>query len=64
MNMFFVLAETTRSAHQQIVSMDMFWEQVAKLSWLQALIAVSFGAVYLIYKDRKVDYSEDKRLLS
>ena len=47
--MFFVLAETTRSAHQQIVSMDMFWEQVAKLSWLQALIAVSFGAVYLIY---------------
>jgi hypothetical protein len=49
MNMFFVLAETTRSAHQQIVSMDMFWEQVDKLSWLQALIAVSFGAVYLIY---------------
>jgi hypothetical protein len=49
MNTFFVLAETTRSAHQQIVSMDMFWEQVAKLSWLQALIAVSFGAVYLIY---------------
>ena len=47
--MFFVLAETTRSAHQQIVSMDIFWEQVTKLSWLEALIAVSFGAVYLIY---------------
>jgi hypothetical protein len=29
--------------------MDMFWEQVTKLGWLQALIAVSFGAVYLIY---------------
>jgi hypothetical protein len=49
MDMFFVLAETTRSAHQQIVSMDMFWEQVTKLGWLQALVAVSFGAVYLIY---------------
>jgi hypothetical protein len=49
MNTFFVLAETTRSAHQQIMSMDMFWEQVTKLGWLQALIAVSFGAVYLIY---------------
>ncbi|MGD0786186.1 MAG: hypothetical protein ABR969_10285 [Sedimentisphaerales bacterium] len=49
MNTFFVLAETTRSAHQQIISMDMFWEQVVKLGWLQALIAVSFGAVYLIY---------------
>jgi hypothetical protein len=49
MDTFFVLAETTRSAHQQIVSMDIFWEQVVKLSWLEALIAVSFGAVYLIY---------------
>ena len=29
--------------------MDMFWEQVTKLSWLEALVAVSFGAVYLIY---------------
>jgi hypothetical protein len=49
MDTFFVLAETTKSAHQQIVSMDMFWEQVTKLGWLQAIIAVSFGAVYLIY---------------
>ena len=50
MDMFFVLAETTRSAqNNQIISMDAFWEQVTKLSWLEALIAVSFGAVYLIY---------------
>jgi hypothetical protein len=51
MDAFFVLAETAKSAHnqQQIVSMSSYWAQIAKLGWLEALIAVSFGAVYLIY---------------
>ena len=46
MNMFFVLAQTTEN---QIMPMDVIWEQIVKLSWLEALVAVSFGAVYLIY---------------
>jgi hypothetical protein len=50
MDLLFVLAETAvKQQHHQIVQMDIFWQQVAKLNWLQALIAVSFGAVYLIY---------------
>lgn len=51
-DMLFILAQTatqTQQQHHTLVQMDMFWQQVAKLSWLQALIAVSFGAVYLIY---------------
>lgn len=48
MSAFFVLAQAAEN-QQQIVPMDVFWQQVAKLSWLEALIAVSFGAVYLIY---------------
>jgi hypothetical protein len=49
MNLLFVLAEAAQKQQHQIVQMDVFWQQIAKLSWLQALIAVSFGAVYLIY---------------
>jgi hypothetical protein len=41
-----ILAE---AENQQIIPMSMLWEQITKLSWLEALIAVSFGAVYLIY---------------
>ncbi|MCD4831862.1 MAG: hypothetical protein K8R02_08695 [Anaerohalosphaeraceae bacterium] len=39
-----VQAETT-----DIVPMDLIWEQISALTWLQALVAVSFGAVYLLY---------------
>ncbi|MFA5291965.1 MAG: hypothetical protein WC496_02910 [Phycisphaerae bacterium] len=46
MNMLFVLAQTSET---QIMPMDVIWEQIVKLSWLEALVAVSFGAVYLIY---------------
>lgn len=46
MNAFLVLAQQT-SGSQEIL--NIFWQQIAKLSWLEALIAVSFGAVYLIY---------------
>jgi len=49
MNLFFVLAEAAQKQQHQIIEMDIFWQQITKLSWLQALIAVSFGAVYLIY---------------
>jgi len=33
----------------QIVPIDYIWEQITTLSWLQAIIAISFGAVYLLY---------------
>ncbi len=33
----------------QIVPVDYIWEQITALSWLQAVIAVSFGAVYILY---------------
>lgn len=52
MDMFFVLAqagETAASKSTDIVPIDLVWEQISTLSWLQALIAVSFGAVYLLY---------------
>ena len=29
--------------------LDSIWEQVIALSWLQAIIAISFGVVYLLY---------------
>ena len=52
MNMFFVLAQAGETAARKstdIVPIDLVWEQISALSWLQALIAVSFGAVYLLY---------------
>jgi hypothetical protein len=52
MDMFFVLAqagETAAAKSTDIVPIDLVWEQISALSWLQALIAVSFGAVYLLY---------------
>ena len=49
-----ILAQTAeisaeRVSDTQIVPVDYIWEQIATLSWLQALIAVSFGGVYLLY---------------
>ncbi len=32
-----------------LVPIDYIWQQIVTLSWLQAIIAVSFGAVYLLY---------------
>lgn len=49
MNMLFILAQAAQKQQTQIIEMDIFWQQITKLSWLQALVAVSFGAVYLIY---------------
>ena len=32
-----------------IVPIDFIWEQIVSLSWLQAVLAISFGIVYLLY---------------
>lgn len=44
-------AETTSTAEQaeQVVPVDWIYEQITTLSWFQAVIAISFGAVYLLY---------------
>lgn len=49
-----ILAQAVESpAEQPVVSMqivlDSVWEQVTSLSWLQAVLAISFGVVYLLY---------------
>jgi hypothetical protein len=51
MNTFFILAAAGSQAAKQtsVVPTDLIWEQISSLTWLQALIAVSFGAVYLFY---------------
>jgi hypothetical protein len=48
MNMLFILAQAAQKQQAQIIEMDIFWQQITKLSWLQGLVAVSFGAVYQI----------------
>ena len=44
-------AQTTAETTPQtpLVPIDYLWEQIITLSWLQAIVAVSFGAVYLLY---------------
>jgi hypothetical protein len=51
MNTLFILAQASRETaeHTPIVPVNLIWEQISSLTWLQALIAVSFGAVYLFY---------------
>ena len=54
MDCLIILAQTAEISTEpvsetQIVPVDYIWEQIATLSWLQAFIAVSFGAVYLLY---------------
>jgi len=52
--LFSVLAETAQNGSkygglQSLVPIDFIWGQISALSWIQAIIAISFGAVYLIY---------------
>ncbi len=52
--LFSVIAETaTEGSHygnlQSLVPIDFIWGQISALSWIQAIIAISFGAVYLLY---------------
>lgn len=54
MNYLGVLAQATENANGlqedvEVVPVDFIWEQITALSWLQAVIAISFGVVYLLY---------------
>ena len=51
MNFMSILAqtETTVIEDVQVVPLDAIWNQITTLTWLQAVIAVSFGIVYLLY---------------
>jgi hypothetical protein len=42
-------ANTATTAEEAIVPIDMFWNQITSLSWLEALTFVSFGTVCLFY---------------
>jgi len=47
-----ILAQTTITATEtssEVVPIDFMYEQITSLSWLQAVLAVSFGVVYLMY---------------
>ena len=53
MSIAVILAQTSQTAATQaeapIVPIDSIYEQITTLSWPQAVIAVSFGIVYLLY---------------
>jgi len=54
MNYLSILAQATESTNGvqediEVVPLDFIWEQVTALTWLQAVIAISFGVVYLLY---------------
>lgn len=55
MDFFTILAQTTAesgesaSALTKFVPLDIIWDQATKLQWPQAVLAVSFGAVYMLY---------------
>ena len=49
-----ILAQVPETTYQppaveQIVPIDFIYEQITSLSWLQAVLAISFGVVYLLY---------------
>ncbi len=47
---FGLLAQTGQTGgNESIVPLDFIWEQITELNWIQAVIAISFGAVYLLY---------------
>jgi hypothetical protein len=54
MNYLTILAEATETTNGiredvEVVPVDFIWQQITELSWLQAVIAISFGVVYLLY---------------
>lgn len=52
MDCFAILAQVSTystEAETQIVPIDLIYDQIISLTWFQAIIAVSFGAVYLMY---------------
>lgn len=42
-------AGQTAEQTTQVVPLDFIWEQITSLTWLQAVIGISFGMVYLLY---------------
>lgn len=49
-----ILAYTARTtaalaAETDLIPLDQIWEQMTTLSWLQAVLAISFGTVYMLY---------------
>ncbi len=49
-----ILAQTTRTtveltAETELIPIDLIWQQIAALSWLEAVLAISFGVVYMLY---------------
>jgi hypothetical protein len=51
MNPLLVLAEASGKIVDdvEVVPIDQIWGQIAALSWFHAIIAISFGVVYLLY---------------
>lgn len=54
MEQLMVLAQVTNHigaaySATPLVPVDSIWEQITALTWLQAVLAVSFGVVYLLY---------------
>lgn len=43
------IAEQSKQGIESYVPLDFIWEQITTLTWLQAVLAISFGAVYMIY---------------
>jgi hypothetical protein len=49
-----ILAETVKTttalaAETELIPLNQIWEQIIAMSWLQAVIAISFGMVYMFY---------------
>jgi hypothetical protein len=44
-------AKTTAAfaAETELIPLDQIWERMTALSWLQAVLAISFGTVYMLY---------------
>ena len=51
MNPLLVLAEASPNVIKdvEVVPIDLIWNQIAALSWFHAIVAISFGIVYLLY---------------
>jgi len=51
MNYLSILAQAAEPIREdvEVVPIDFIWEQITALSWLQAVLAISFGIVYLLY---------------
>jgi hypothetical protein len=42
-------ATLAAKAKESVVPMDFFWEQITALNWFEAVVAISFGTIYLFY---------------